>query len=348
MSSKKSIPQPSGKSTQLIFQKINAIIEDLDAIQKTAKNKDQGFMYRGIDQFYNALHPLFAKHGVFSVPNILERVELPHQTAGGKVWKHVTLKVRYDFYAIDGSRFESIVYGEGLDSGDKATNKAIAIAHKYCLMQVFCVPTEEMEDPDKASPPEEVAKRVAEQAKRTAAAEAAQEQKKQPTPSQSAPQQPPAQSQPQPAPEKVERTIVCEEDQYSASPEQIEELRRVANEAKDKGLISDDAKQILRKITQAGCSMMIYRDWMDMLREKLAAAGHAPTTSAPTNDHQEQSDILPAQRTAIQALVARLSPSSKDTPRLKQRADEIRSRAEAARLIHDLNFAIVTTRKGAA
>ena len=38
--------------------------------------------------------------------------------------------------------------GEGMDSGDKASNKAMAIAYKYALFQVFCIPTEEMTDPD--------------------------------------------------------------------------------------------------------------------------------------------------------------------------------------------------------
>lgn len=35
-----------------------------------------------------------------------------------------------------------------MDSGDKASNKAMAIAYKYALFQVFCIPTEEMTDPD--------------------------------------------------------------------------------------------------------------------------------------------------------------------------------------------------------
>ena len=38
--------------------------------------------------------------------------------------------------------------GEGMDSGDKASNKALAVAFKYACFQVFCIPTEEMKDPD--------------------------------------------------------------------------------------------------------------------------------------------------------------------------------------------------------
>ena len=35
-----------------------------------------------------------------------------------------------------------------MDSGDKATNKAMAVAFKYACFQIFCIPTEEMQDPD--------------------------------------------------------------------------------------------------------------------------------------------------------------------------------------------------------
>ncbi len=35
---------------------------------------------------------------------------------------------------------------EGMDSGDKASNKAMSAAHKYALLQVFCIPTEEPKD----------------------------------------------------------------------------------------------------------------------------------------------------------------------------------------------------------
>lgn len=59
--------------------------------------------------------------------------------------------MKYDICAEDGSRVSSIIYGEGMDMGDKATNKAMAIAYKYLCFQVFCIPTEEMTDPDAES-----------------------------------------------------------------------------------------------------------------------------------------------------------------------------------------------------
>ena len=56
--------------------------------------------------------------------------------------------IRDSFHAEDGSSIEAVVIGEGMDSGDKASNKALAVAFKYACFQVFCIPTEEMKDPD--------------------------------------------------------------------------------------------------------------------------------------------------------------------------------------------------------
>lgn len=61
-------------------------------------------------------------------------------------------KIKYTFFAEDGSSVYAIVIGEGMDTGDKATNKAMSIAFKYACFQVFCIPTEEMQDPDAERP----------------------------------------------------------------------------------------------------------------------------------------------------------------------------------------------------
>ena len=39
-----------------------------------------------------------------------------------------------------------------MDSGDKASNKALSIGLKYAMLQVFCIPTEDDKDPDAESP----------------------------------------------------------------------------------------------------------------------------------------------------------------------------------------------------
>ena len=135
-----------------IYESITKIMEEVPAIAKGQQNKQQGFKYRGIDDVMNALQPLLSKNKVFIVPEILEQTREERQTTKGGNLIYSICKIKYKFYAEDGSSIEAITIGEGMDSGDKATNKAMAIAMKYALFQVFCIPTEEMKDPDGESP----------------------------------------------------------------------------------------------------------------------------------------------------------------------------------------------------
>lgn len=135
-----------------IHQSLAAILAEVDAIGKNRKNTQQNFMFRGIDDVYNTIHPILAKFNVFTVPTVIsERSEERQSKTGGNLIYRI-LTVRYTFYAADGSYVEAVVIGEGMDSGDKAANKAMAVAHKYALLQVLCIPTEDMIDPDSESP----------------------------------------------------------------------------------------------------------------------------------------------------------------------------------------------------
>lgn len=136
-----------------IYQSIAKILEEVPAIGKNKKNTTQNFMFRGIDDVMNTFQPLLAKYKVFMVPQVLEQTREERQTSKGGTLLYSICKIKYIFYAEDGSSIEAIVVGEGMDSGDKATNKAMAIAMKYAMFQVFCIPTEEMKDPDSETPP---------------------------------------------------------------------------------------------------------------------------------------------------------------------------------------------------
>lgn len=136
-----------------IFAAIASVIADVGAVQKDKINKQQGFKYRSVDDVFNAIHPALSKNKVFIVPRILEQTrEIMGTTKNGARMTLVICKIKFTFYAEDGSFVESIIIGEGMDTGDKATNKAMAIAYKYACFQVFCIPTEEMTDPDGERP----------------------------------------------------------------------------------------------------------------------------------------------------------------------------------------------------
>lgn len=131
-----------------IYATISAVMDEVGAIGKNKENTQQKFMYRGVDDVMNALNPAFTKHKLFIVPEVLEQTRERRTTGKGGELLYSVCKVKYTFYAEDGSHIEAVVVGEGMDSGDKASNKALSVAFKYACFQVFCIPTEEMKDPD--------------------------------------------------------------------------------------------------------------------------------------------------------------------------------------------------------
>lgn len=140
----------------LIFSKMNAVMKEIGAITKDQKNQAQGFKFRGIDQFINSLYPVLCRQGVFMTTECLsfttELKEVTRSNGKAGVDKHVSILMKYTFHAEDGSSVSSTVPAEGLDSGDKATNKALSAALKYCLIQTLSVPTMDMEEADSSSP----------------------------------------------------------------------------------------------------------------------------------------------------------------------------------------------------
>ncbi len=131
-----------------IYKAINEVMKEIGAVGKNQQNSQQGFMYRGIDAVMNAINPALTNHGVFIVPEVLEQTREERTTSKGNLLIYSICKIKFSFFAEDGSHIEAITIGEGMDSGDKATNKAMSIAFKYACFQVFCIPTEEMVDPD--------------------------------------------------------------------------------------------------------------------------------------------------------------------------------------------------------
>lgn len=126
-----------------IHQRMASILAELPAIGKDQVNKQQGFKFRGYDDVLNALNPLLAKHGVFFVPRVLERVASTRTTKSGGLLYEVSLHVEYRFYGPWGDSVAASAWGEGTDSGDKSTAKALTGALKYVLFQVFAISTEE-------------------------------------------------------------------------------------------------------------------------------------------------------------------------------------------------------------
>lgn len=119
-----------------------AIVRILRAVEPIAKDqKAPQYKFRGIDQVYNECHRHFAENGVFSTSEV---IDAQHTTSevGGKLICRSILKMRFTYFAEDGSSVYTEVVGEGLDYGnDKASNKAMSAADKYALLMLLKIPT---------------------------------------------------------------------------------------------------------------------------------------------------------------------------------------------------------------
>ena len=134
-----------------VYKSIAAVTRALgkEGIAKKSKNEQQGYRFRGIDDIYNALSSELASADLCIIPRVVSRDVVERQTRNGGVLFYVTIKAEYDIVsAADGSMHTAMAYGEAMDSGDKATNKAMSAAYKYMAMQLFCIPTEGDNDAD--------------------------------------------------------------------------------------------------------------------------------------------------------------------------------------------------------
>lgn len=137
--------------TKAVYKAIASVAAKLakEGIGKDRKNEQQGYRFRGIDDVYNALAPIIAEEGLCILPDVLEREVVERTNHKGTALFYVTVKVAFHFVASqDGSQHVVTTYGEAMDSGDKATNKAMSAAYKYAAMQAFCIPTEGDNDAD--------------------------------------------------------------------------------------------------------------------------------------------------------------------------------------------------------
>lgn len=137
-----------------VYQAINAVQSELSksGIAKDRENSFDKYKFRGIDDVYNALAPLLAKHQLCVLPRVLSREVVERESQKGGALFYVTVEAEFDFVsAEDGSKHTVKTFGEAMDRGDKATNKAMSAAYKYAAFQAFAIPTEGDNDADAES-----------------------------------------------------------------------------------------------------------------------------------------------------------------------------------------------------
>ena len=134
-----------------VYKAINAVQAELaqTGITKDRRNQQQGYNFRGIDDVFNALSPLLARHGLCILPRVIEHRQTERQTSKGGTLFYTVIKAEFDFVcAEDGSKHTVTTIGEAMDSADKSSNKAMSAAYKYAAFQAFAIPTAGDNDAD--------------------------------------------------------------------------------------------------------------------------------------------------------------------------------------------------------
>jgi hypothetical protein len=140
-----------------VWEAIAEVTRQVDAITK-ARTATQGgsYKYRGIDDVFAALHPLLGETGLVIMPGeVRESRWETRATSSGGTLNVARLLVRYRLIGPDGSETFGEAWGEGGDSGDKATQKAHSQSYKSFTLQLFSIPTEASaeDEPDATNPP---------------------------------------------------------------------------------------------------------------------------------------------------------------------------------------------------
>lgn len=124
-----------------IFNAILNIMEGLEPVQKNKVNPSQHYKYRGIEDVYSALNPMLIVNKVILIPELLSHNLTDFNSKSGSLLFRAIVSMKYTFKSTkDGSEAHCIMTGEGMDTGDKATPKAISMAFKYMAFQMFCIP----------------------------------------------------------------------------------------------------------------------------------------------------------------------------------------------------------------
>lgn len=158
----------SNEELPTVLQALANVMKDVTSIGKKDFNEFHKFNFRGIDTVLDEVAPALRDHGIVTIPELREIQSDDLTAKDGKRKRGVTLTVAYTFYGPRGDSITTVVPGEANDTEDKATNKAMSVAYRTALLQVFAIPTGER-DPHAGPRVSTKLARLREQAKKFAA-----------------------------------------------------------------------------------------------------------------------------------------------------------------------------------
>lgn len=128
-----------------IYELMARVMEDVTPVKKGTKHERQGYMYRGVDDVTIAADEALKKHGVIGPVPELKTINYSSTEVGKNrtPTRIAETVVEYRVYGPKGDSIATTVPGEAMDSGDKATPKAMSVAYRIALLQLLRIPTGE-------------------------------------------------------------------------------------------------------------------------------------------------------------------------------------------------------------
>ena len=131
-----------------IHETMIQVAREVTGLAKREFNGGQKFNFRGIDAVMNVFGPAMRTAGLMALPTVEDITVTEKPGNNGKTTQHVRVKMRLTFVNDAGETDDrTVVWGEAMDWGDKATAKAHSVALRTAYLQAFCLPTDER-DPD--------------------------------------------------------------------------------------------------------------------------------------------------------------------------------------------------------
>lgn len=129
---------PSAPEPKNILQRLHAVMEEVDYIQKERKS---GMRYSIVshDAVTAKVRPALVKHGVIYYPVAMARSQNGNRT-------EIDMTVRFANIDDQSDYIDVVAAGYGVDDQDKGPGKAISYGVKYCLLKALGM--ESGDDPD--------------------------------------------------------------------------------------------------------------------------------------------------------------------------------------------------------
>ncbi len=119
-----------------LIKAVGAVMAEVGTLKKDGHNDFSNYDFTTEAMVVGTLRPLLVKNGLIFVPH---NVSVTHSEQINEKMRRVIISSTFLLAHVSGESLTITLPGEGMDSLDESTNKALTAALKYGLLQTFCV-----------------------------------------------------------------------------------------------------------------------------------------------------------------------------------------------------------------